>query len=176
MPTGDEPISKGVLSYMSARYQTNVHSLVLEEFERSGMTSAQVARRLRMDPGQLARLLGNPSNMTLDTLSGLLFAIAGKEPDTNALKYGEMDARQNEFKEVHVSSADIIQPVIMRETKIVFLLVNAPFKTEPQEIGMYKRAIAIERGAMQFLSLGTNSFWSGPTNMIKQRYEKVEVA
>lgn len=90
-PKGDEPLPRGQLAYLRARYQSNVHSIVLEEFEKSGLTMAQLARRLRMDPGQLARLMGNPSNMTLDTLSDLLYAISGKEPDTRALPFGEMD-------------------------------------------------------------------------------------
>lgn len=104
VPTGDQRIARGTLAYMRARYQTNVHSLVLEELERSGLTNAQLARRLGMDPAQLNRLLGNPSNMTLDTLADLLFAIAGKEPDTKALPYGEMDKLRDE-RAAYIQSA-----------------------------------------------------------------------
>ena len=31
-PTDDEPISRGKIAYLCARYRGNVHSLVLEEF------------------------------------------------------------------------------------------------------------------------------------------------
>lgn len=90
-PIDDEPITRGTLAYLRARYRGNVHSLILEELERSGIANARLARRLRMDAGQLSRLLGTPSNMSLDTVCDLLFAIAGKEPDTKALLFGNMD-------------------------------------------------------------------------------------
>ena len=90
-PVDGARISKGKLAYLRARYKGNVHNVVLDEFEKSGISKAEIARRLGMRPEQITRLLASPSNMTLDTLSNLLFAIAGKEPDTKALELGEMD-------------------------------------------------------------------------------------
>lgn len=90
-PVGDEPIAAGKFAYLCARYRANVHGLILAELAQSGITNAQLARRLRMDPGQLSRLLASPSNMSLDTSCMLLFAISGKEPDTQARPFGELD-------------------------------------------------------------------------------------
>lgn len=74
-----KPPEPGMLSYMRARHRANVHELVLGEFEKEGMSRAELARRLDKAPEQVTRLLAAPGNWTLDTVSDLLFAISGGE-------------------------------------------------------------------------------------------------
>jgi hypothetical protein len=53
----------------------------LTEFQNSGLSQADLARRLGKRPEIISRLLGAPGNWGLDTVSDLLFAISGAEPD-----------------------------------------------------------------------------------------------
>lgn len=69
----------GNLSYFRARNKYRVFNLVIKEFKKSGITQADLARRLAMDAGQLSRYLSAPGNWTLDRLSDFLFAISGAE-------------------------------------------------------------------------------------------------
>jgi hypothetical protein len=80
-PRGDERIPVGTLGYFQARNRNRIYELVLQEFLRSGITKAALARRLGKRPEIVSRLLGAPGNWTLDTVSDLLFAIAGGEPE-----------------------------------------------------------------------------------------------
>jgi hypothetical protein len=79
-PTGDEPVPAGTLAYFQARNRSRVYEAVLQEFLRSDLTKAVLARRAGKRPEQINRLLGAPGNWTLDTVSDLLFAISGAEP------------------------------------------------------------------------------------------------
>jgi hypothetical protein len=72
-------INMGVLSYMRERRRSYVYSLVLDEFERSGISRATLAARLGKAPEIISRWLSGPSNWTSDTESDLLFAISGAE-------------------------------------------------------------------------------------------------
>lgn len=80
-PSGSEPIPLGTLAYFCARNKHRAYSLVIGELQNSGLSQADLARRLRKSPAQLSRYLSGPGNWTLDTLSGLLFAISGAEPE-----------------------------------------------------------------------------------------------
>lgn len=51
-----------------------------QEAERTGVTKREIAERLGKDPAQISRLLSGPGNVTLDTLSDLLYAM-GAEPE-----------------------------------------------------------------------------------------------
>ena len=79
-PVGYGPISAATRAYFRARNQYRVHSLILDEFARSGLTQAQLARRCGKRPEVVSRILGEPGNWTLNTLSDLLFALCGGEP------------------------------------------------------------------------------------------------
>ena len=74
-------ISLGTLTYFRERNRNRVHDLVLTAFEKSGITQAEIARRLSKRPDVVCRLIGAPGNWTLDTVSDLLLAIGGLEPD-----------------------------------------------------------------------------------------------
>jgi hypothetical protein len=79
-PTGSERVPPGTLGYFQSRNRHNVYDLVMSEFEDSGLSQADLARRLGKGPDQVCRLIGGPGNWTLDTLSDLMFAISGTAP------------------------------------------------------------------------------------------------
>jgi hypothetical protein len=54
--------------------------MVIKEFKKSGVSQADLTRRLGGDVSRVCRLLGAPGNWTLNTVSDLLFAISGAEP------------------------------------------------------------------------------------------------
>lgn len=76
-PTGRDQIPAGVLEYFQTRNRMRVFTLVQNEFERSGVTKAELADRLGKGSDRVSHLLGAPGNWTLDTASDLLFAISG---------------------------------------------------------------------------------------------------
>lgn len=78
-PEGSNQIPLGTLGYFRARHRGRVYELVLNEFKDSGLTQADLARRLGGPPEVVCRLLGSPGNWTLNTVSDLLFAINGGE-------------------------------------------------------------------------------------------------
>src|SRR6266850_1150188 len=79
-PVEGEPLRGPTLVYFRARHRMKLYSLVLGEFKKSGISQAELCRRLRKGPAQISRLLGGPGNWSLDTVSDLLFAISGAEP------------------------------------------------------------------------------------------------
>jgi transcriptional regulator with XRE-family HTH domain len=52
-------------------------TVLTEAFQKSGLTQAQVARRLNMDRALVSRYLGTPANWEFETLCDLFFAICG---------------------------------------------------------------------------------------------------
>src|SRR5262249_39772289 len=79
-PTGSNRVPLGTFGYFQARNKRNAYDIVMEEFEKSGLSQADLARRLGKGTDLVCRLLGGPGNWTLDTLSDLLFAISGATP------------------------------------------------------------------------------------------------
>jgi len=76
-PTGADLIPLGTLGYFRTRNRWQIYELVLTEFKNSGITQADLARRLGKRPEVISRLLGAPGNWGLDTVSDLLFATSG---------------------------------------------------------------------------------------------------
>jgi hypothetical protein len=79
-PEGSNKISAGTLGYIRARNRQRAFNLVIREFKKSGLTQADLARRLGKAPEIVSRLLSRPCNWELDTFSDLLFAISGAVP------------------------------------------------------------------------------------------------
>lgn len=96
-PEGGKRIPAGTLAYFRARNRNRLYDLVLEAFGESGLTQAELARRLGKRPEVVCRLLGAPGNWTLDTVSDLLFAIGGYEPDYSLAR--PFDAPARNFRE-----------------------------------------------------------------------------
>lgn len=85
----DDEIPLGTLSYFRERFRDRLYDLVIEEFLKqdaeTGLTRADVARRIGRRPEQITRWFGAPGNWTLETVSDLLLAIARAEPEVTLL-------------------------------------------------------------------------------------------
>ena len=79
-PEGINKISTGTLAYIRARNKHRTYNLVIREFKKSGLTQADLAKRLGKAPEVISRLLARPRNWEMDTFSDLLFAISGAVP------------------------------------------------------------------------------------------------
>lgn len=97
-PTGSDQIPIGTLGYMRARNKHRIYSLVIDEFRRSGISQADLARRLgKTNQDGICRWLAAPGNWTLNTVSDLLFAISGAEA-AYALNHPLTQAQRNDTK------------------------------------------------------------------------------
>lgn len=76
-PQGDERIPDWMLRAVRARRRQVYHSMVLAEFEKSGITQAELARRIGRSPRRVNQWLSNPSNWESDTVADLLFGATG---------------------------------------------------------------------------------------------------
>ena len=72
-----EPIQGGTLGYIRARAKRRMFTFLIEQFEKSGISQAQLSRRLNMDRARVSKYLGTPSNWEFETLCDLFFAITG---------------------------------------------------------------------------------------------------
>lgn len=80
-PVGNGPINRFDLHYMGANSRHLAHELVLAAFKKSGLSKADLARRLGWrDRSRVTKLLNTPANVTVETLGDLLFAIDGSAP------------------------------------------------------------------------------------------------
>lgn len=83
----DAPIPEWMLEYARQLGQQEMHSLVLSEYRKSGITQATLAKRLGKDRADvICRNLKSPANWRSDTFVELLFAISGKLPHYAAVK------------------------------------------------------------------------------------------
>ena len=76
-PTGDEPIAPALLSYVARKLKNDFYHQVMDAFIKSGISQADLAKKLDADKGQLSRQLSAPGNWTIDTVAKMLFAING---------------------------------------------------------------------------------------------------
>lgn len=127
-PTGRVRIPASTLGYFRTRNRLNVFSVVQREFRGSGITQAELAARLGRGTDRVCRLLGAPGNWTLDTVSDLLFAIAGAEVNYQASHPLDKPPRnQREPDWIH-SQQDSSQPLPGPKTQVVQLNIDAPHK------------------------------------------------
>jgi transcriptional regulator with XRE-family HTH domain len=73
------------ISYYRQRYKNRFHaklvSWINETAQRDHVTQKDIAERLNKDPAAISRLLSEPSNLTLETVSDILLAFdAEAEP------------------------------------------------------------------------------------------------
>lgn len=83
--TKNEPKPIRDFAYYQQRFRNRVFmkfvSFVTEQAQSQHLSQKDIAARARKDPATLSRMLHNPSNLTLDTISDVLLALdAEAEP------------------------------------------------------------------------------------------------
>ncbi|GGO26799.1 hypothetical protein GCM10010991_07800 [Gemmobacter aquaticus] len=76
-PKKGSKIDPVTLGYIRGRNRNKMHSFILKLLRDSGMTKTDVAEILGKRPEQMTRWFGGPGNMTIDTISDIVFAISG---------------------------------------------------------------------------------------------------
>ena len=115
-PVETDKISIGTLGYIRARHRQRAYDLVIKEFKKSGITQADLARRLGKSPEVISRLLARPTNWEADTFSDLLFAISGAIASYRAeyplsQRIQEISAEQIKPKSVQILTKSSSTPV-----------------------------------------------------------------
>jgi hypothetical protein len=80
-PKDDKRIDTATFAYFRARNKARLYDVVLEEFQKSGISQVCLARRMGKRPEVVNRILSAPGNWEQDTVSDLLYAISGAEMD-----------------------------------------------------------------------------------------------
>lgn len=88
-----KPIPEATFAELEARLQHRIHSLVLDAFNKSGLTQKELAERLGWDEARVSRCLGASSNWTLKTISALLAAIGVDLDDPSYTSFEEFEHR-----------------------------------------------------------------------------------
>ena len=78
-PSGNDPVPPPTLQYMRTRNRMRFFTLIHKELEQNGITRAQLAQRMGRGLDRISHLLAAPANLTLDTISDVLFSISGAE-------------------------------------------------------------------------------------------------
>ena len=79
-PETGKRVPPETFAYFRLRAKRHAFDLVMNEFRRSGLTKAELARRLGKGQDRVSKMLGGPGNWTIATVSDLLFALSGGEP------------------------------------------------------------------------------------------------
>lgn len=114
------PKSNRDIAYYKQRYQNRVFAKIVnwisQEAEREQITKKDLAERLGKDAGQISRLLGHPSNLTLDTITELLLAFDAEAEPPEIVRFVDRPA------------ANFVHPLIARATKVK--LAGTPLKVD----------------------------------------------
>lgn len=92
-----EPLSRSDLARFRQRFRNHVHNQILMLFldlqQERALSQKAIAERLGVHPSRINRLLTDPANMTLDTISDLLLAM-------NALMQCDVEAFDQSLTDV----------------------------------------------------------------------------
>jgi hypothetical protein len=121
MKSSTKNVAKSVrdISYYRQRYRNRVFSklveFISEEAQRNQVTQKDMAERLDKDPAVICRLLSQPSNLTLDSLSDILLAVDAEAEPPEIVRF--QDRRPSNY----------MHPLI---AKALNVQVHAPLKAE----------------------------------------------
>lgn len=88
-----QPIKLRELSYYRQRFKNRVFgkivSFFVDEAKRTGITKSDIAKRLNKDPAQITRILSNPGNLTLDTISDILLSMDSEAQPPEIIRFSD---------------------------------------------------------------------------------------
>lgn len=119
-PVGADKISVGTLGYICARNRQRQYNLVIKEFKRSGITQADLGRRLCKSPEVISRLLARPANWEADTFAELLFGISGAVAEYQAdhpLRLPQKSAQLADVPKISTNRPSITDPTMVFDTQ-----------------------------------------------------------
>ena len=103
-------IPKGEMAYVCARYQHQVHNLLVKLIKKSGISQRELSRITDIDEATISRLLRRPRNMEGNTLSKLVYGLSGATL-TLALAYPQTGRRtflvSKEYKAIKEEKTDV---------------------------------------------------------------------
>lgn len=103
------PIPLGKRAYFQQRLRIRIFNFLLEKFikaQSEGLNKTLLAKRTGKTPDVINRWLGQPSNLTLDTISDLLLGIAGEELEpASSSPLGRVADNYSKFDELASASA-----------------------------------------------------------------------
>jgi len=76
-PSGSDKVSLGTLGYIRTLNRHRQYDVVIKDFKQSGLSKADLAKRMGRAPEVVGRLLARPGNWEADTYADLLFCISG---------------------------------------------------------------------------------------------------
>lgn len=97
------PIPIGTRAYVGQRAKNAYYDYVMEKFRHSGISQADLARRIGKGPGQVNRMLANPGNWTIETAAELLAGICAEELVPHSIPFANRAKR-------NISQVDHIHP------------------------------------------------------------------
>jgi hypothetical protein len=104
-PVDGQKVLPETYAYMTARAKRRAYNLVIREFKKSGISKAELARRLGKGADRVSKMLAGPGNWTIATVAELLFAICGAEPEWD-LSFPLDKAKRNNTRPEWLSSPD----------------------------------------------------------------------
>jgi transcriptional regulator with XRE-family HTH domain len=123
----NEPKSVRDIAYYRQRYRNRVFSklvtFISEQAQRERLTKKDIAERLNKDPGQISRLLNQPGNLTLDTISDLLLAFDAEADPPEIFLFNDRRA------------ANYMHPLIARALKLQAQASDLQAKSSPAGAG-----------------------------------------
>jgi DNA-binding phage protein len=141
------PIPLNKLAYFRARTRYNLFDYIVTKFKeieaQTGLSKAELARRIGCKPELITRRLSAPGNLTIDTISDLLIGIAGEElipKSISVLNRSKKNVDEKSWREISIdkeskrrgpvhSSATTIQ----KANEIQFNDLNNHIKLNPFE-------------------------------------------
>jgi hypothetical protein len=94
-------IGAPTLAYLARRAQNNCYDFVMKRFLASGLTKADLARRVGKGPDGINKTLASPANWTIRTVAELLAGISEEEFVPTAMKLAGRAPR-------NITQADLI--------------------------------------------------------------------
>jgi hypothetical protein len=145
------PIPREKLAYFRARLRLQFHELIVRRFlQKENFTKAELARRIGRAPEVINRLLAEPGNYTLNTLSDLMIGMGRVFADIEGFddSVGNMLASGHQTAPTEVSGVQekthpTRQPSERRERLVEMMVSPASDQTAGRTAG--KAGIALKR-------------------------------